>query len=204
MALVPWGRSDDPKWRVSSGQPSFGEPLADFVNPYTGVPTEPTDGHSIPVEWYPLKDNTTVRIGELVYLDENDELVRGAEGGALGVAMGAATSGETGILFNPTSIPVALAKYTDPDSGSIVKTRFLIGGHTTTGPSTVHIGTSYAVTLTLGTVAGHTGFGNLVVATPANQLTVVGIDLNRNFVNPVDLVVQGCWIVELHDSFIQS
>lgn len=144
-------RSDDPKWRKSSGQPSFGEAVADFINPYFGDATSPSDGWSIPTNVYSIASGESFSKGALVRLNGSNELTELTlvTQTVKGVALEAVVSGSAqGVITNKACI--ARVARTNDDTDREEKPRFAVQDVNNVAPSSAHVGVRCAISLSGG------------------------------------------------------
>ena len=175
MAFRAVHRTDDPKWKTSSGQPSFGEALADFILPSSGLISRPTDGYSTPTAGYAIASGESFDRGDLVRINGSDELTeltavtQTVKGVALEPVINGAAQGPV-----TDSAAIALVTYTNPDSGVIVYTRFAVTDVNATVPSTAHVGSKIAIALS-------GGEWYIDISDTANQdVEVIAVDSTRN------------------------
>jgi len=156
MAFRPVSRTNDPKWKTSGGEPSSGESIAGFF--HKGEERKPTgrnevarDGFSIATVGYGIASGQDFERGDVVRLNgdgdvaEMDDITQTVRGVALepvvsGAALGPVTD----------KCSVALAKYTDDNSGAVSKTNFATTDVNGTAPTEAIIGTQCALDLTAG------------------------------------------------------
>lgn len=146
MAFRAVYRSNDPKWRKSTGQPSFGEALADFVNPSDGTPTYPSDGYGIPTSVYSIASGESFTKGALVRLNGSNQLTEltAVSQTVKGVALERVVSGSAqGIVTGSACIvPVSIE---NEDSGRTERPRFAVKDKDNETPSSAHVGVKCAI-----------------------------------------------------------
>lgn len=187
MAFRAVNRTNDPKWRRSSGQPSFGEGLADYVNPTWGDITTPNDGYAIATGVYSIAAGETWTKGALIRLDVNTKVTElsSISQSVKGVALEPVTSGVS-LGLTPTKALIAFVKYTNTDSGKISYTRFAVADKDGATPLAAHVGSRVALYVT-----GSEWY--IDVDDTSNQdVEIVGYERNR-----------GEFIVQFLDAIIQ-
>lgn len=192
MAFRPTKRPDDPFWRTNEGDEESPEALAAFVNPKKGSISSASEGHSIPTEGRGIVSGESFDKGDLVQKDGSGDLqeLSAITDKVYGAALEPVSNGAAQGVVTDTVL-VARAKFVDdPNTGRDlpdVKPLFAVTDVNGTSPTSSHVGTKCALSLS-------SGEWEIDISNTGNQ------DVEVIEINPV----RDEFLVQFLDSVIQS
>lgn len=172
MAFRPVYRSDDPKWKQANV--GIVSEVSGFYNAYRAEYVDPSAGHAVPVTGYRPVSGTGFDRGDLVRLDGSGDVqeLSAITDTVKGVALEAVVNGQS-LSPQTNRAIVALAQYTHPETGVVIRPRFATTDVNGVTPASTHVGTNVALDNTGGN-------WRIDVSNTTNQdVEIVDVDANR-------------------------